>query len=86
MTSETMSTSRYPLLEPLLTVKGLPLQAIYTIRDAARIFDVTPRTIQGRCHDGRLACRDLLGRGRFLSEDVETFLRNSLRKPDLPRE
>lgn len=80
MNNGIFETSRYPLLEPLLAAAGLPLQAIYTIRDAARIFGVTPRTIQERCRDGKLTSRDLPGRGRFLSEDLETFLRNSVRK------
>ena len=86
MDDGTFERTRYPLLEPLLAAAGLRLQAIYTIRDAARIFGVTPRTIQERCRGGRLPSRDLPGRGRFLSEDLETFLRNSVRKAELPRE
>jgi hypothetical protein len=86
MNSGTQEASRYPLLEAVLEQKGLVLQGIYTNRDAAKIFGVTPRTIQERCRDGRLRSRDLPGRGRFLSEDLETFLRNSVRQGALLRE
>lgn len=86
MNSGTQEASRYPLLEAVLEQKGLTLRGIYTNRDAAKIFGVTPRTIQERCRDGRLRSRDLPGRGRFLSEDLETFLRNSVRQGTLLQE
>jgi hypothetical protein len=69
----------YPLLEPILMQKGLKFQGIYTNQDAARIFGVSVRTIQDWCRDGKLISRDLPGRGRFLSEDFEVFLQNSVR-------
>jgi excisionase family DNA binding protein len=68
-----------PTLEHLLTEKGLQLKGVYTNHNAAEIFGVSPRTIQEWVRDGKLASRDLPGRGRFLSEDLELFLRNSLR-------
>lgn len=71
---------RYPLLEALLAQKGLPLKGIWTLRDVAKIFDAAVRTIQDRIHDGKLIPRDLPGRGRFLSEDLEGFLQKSARK------
>jgi transposase len=74
-----ISTSSYPLLEPILKQKGLTLQGIYTGADAARIFGVSIRTIQDWCREGKLRARDLPGRGRFLSTDLEAFLENSLR-------
>lgn len=86
MSDGTNEAARYPLLESLLAAAGLQLQGIYTIRDAATIFKVTPRTIQERCRSGKLPSRDLPGRGRFLSEDLEAFLRNSVRKAEFPRE
>jgi len=86
MNDGTIEAARYPLLEQLLAAAGRQLQGIYTIRDAAKIFGVTPRTIQERCRDGRLPSRDLPGRGRFLSEDLEAFLRNSVRKAEIRRE
>jgi len=70
-------TPRYPLLQALLTQRGLPLEGIYTNRKAARIFGVCVRTIQDWSRDGKLRQRDLPGRGRFLSEDLEEFLRAS---------
>jgi transposase len=68
------------LLEPLLSERGLHLKGIYTVRDAASIFDVSVRTIQDWMRDGKLIARDLPGRGRFLSEDFEHFLQNSVRR------
>ena len=68
---------RYPLLEALLHEKGLSLRGIYSIRDTATIFGVSKRTIQERVRIGKLAVRDLPGRDRFLSEDLEMFLKQS---------
>ena len=73
---------RYPSLESLLRQKGLPLKGIYKYQDAAQIFDASVRTIQQYVRDGELRCRDLPARGRFLSEDLEAFLRDSRRKDD----
>ncbi|MFB3921997.1 MAG: helix-turn-helix domain-containing protein [Terriglobia bacterium] len=86
MSDGRIETPLYPLLEQLLAAVGRRLQGIYTIRDAAAIFGVTPRTIQERCRAGKLPSRDLPGRGRFLSEDLEAFLRNSVRKAEFQRE
>jgi transposase len=71
---------RYPLLEPLLAQKGLPLRGTYTIRDVAAMFGVSVRAIQERVRIGQLRARDLPGRARFLSEDLEAFLQSSQRK------
>jgi hypothetical protein len=73
---------RYPLLESLLRQKGLSLQGIYTYQDAARIFGASVRTIQQYVRDGKLRSRGLPARGRFLSEDLEAFLQDSLRGGD----
>jgi excisionase family DNA binding protein len=86
MNNETLAVARYPLLEPLLAAAGMQLQPTYTIRDAARIFRVTPRTIQEWVYAGKLPARNLPGRGRFLSEDLETFLRTSVRRAQPPPE
>ncbi len=80
MTDSNSSGVCYPLLQALLAQGALPLQGIYTNRDAARIFGVSVRTIQDWSRDGKLRTRDLPGRGRFLSEDLEAFLRESVRK------
>lgn len=80
MTSSAAQSCRYPLLEALLREKGLTLTGIYTVRDAAQIFGVSTRTIQEWVRAGRLVARDLPGRGRFLSEDVELFLQGSLKR------
>jgi excisionase family DNA binding protein len=74
------AAARYALLEAILEEKGLELKGIYTIRDTASIFGVSVRTIQDWVRDGKLMARDLPGRGRFLSEDLEQFLQNSVRK------
>lgn len=77
-------SSSFPLLESLLRLRGLDLKPIYTIPDAAQIFGTSKRTIQEWVRDGRLATRDLPGRGRFLCEDLEAFLQNSVRKTQKP--
>jgi Helix-turn-helix domain len=69
---------KYPLLEGVLAAKDLPLKGICTNRDAAEIFGVSVRTIQDWVRNGDLISRNLPGRGRFLSEDLENFLRNSV--------
>ena len=80
MTTPDGEFHRYPLLEALLEQKGLQLRGIYTVRDVAAILGVSRRTTQEWCRDGRLTSRDLPGRGRFLSEDLEPFLRESQRR------
>jgi hypothetical protein len=69
--------SKYPLLEEILSIQNLVLKPTYTTRDVAVIFNVTPRAIQQRVESGNLSARDLPGRARFLSIDLEEFLRNS---------
>ena len=69
----------YPLLESLLVQKGMSLKGIYTIREVAAIFGVSARSIQVRVQSGQMRGRDLPGRARFLSGDLETFLQNSMR-------
>jgi hypothetical protein len=64
----------YPLLEEVLRIKGLSLQAMYTIKDLAIIFVVSVRAIQNRVSSGQLIPRNLPGRAKFLTQDVEDFL------------
>jgi len=70
----------YPLLQALLEQKGLELTGLYTIRDAATIFGESRRTIQEWVREAKLIARDLPGRARFLSEDLEQFLEKSIRR------
>lgn len=79
MTSSTDEFTRYPLLDSLLAQKGLAPKGIYTIRDAAQIFGVSAHTLLEWARDGKLVVRDLPGRGRFLSDDLELFLQRSLK-------
>ncbi len=72
---------KYPLLLSLLAPMGRQLQGKYTLKDAAEVFSVSIRTIEAWVHDGKLPARDLPGRSKFLSCDLEHFLQNSLRKP-----
>lgn len=65
---------RYPLLQELLDLKSLPLQATYSNRDLAQIFGVSVRAIQNRVATGQIAARDLPGRAKFLPQDIEAFL------------
>jgi hypothetical protein len=73
-------TTKYPLLGEILSIKNLPLQPTYTIRDIAKLFSVSVRAIQNRVASGQLSVRDLPGRARFLSEDLEVFLVTSKKK------
>jgi hypothetical protein len=68
------------LLESLMKQKNLPLKGIYKYKDAAQIFDASVRTIQQYVRDEKLRSRDLPARGRFLSEDLEAFLKASQRR------
>jgi hypothetical protein len=68
---------KYPLLEEILEILGLKLKTKYTTKDAAQIFEVTPRAILNRIESGKMIARDLPGHGRFLSIDLEEYLRNS---------
>ena len=82
MSDSNSETAFYPLLRALLEQRSLPLQGIYTNHDAAQIFQVSVRTIQDWSRDGKLRTRDLPGRGRFLSEDLEAFLQGSVRRTE----
>ncbi len=80
MNEPAVQSATYPLLERLLAEKGLRLKGIYTVRDAAEIFSVSTRTIQDWIRAGKLHSRVLPGRGRFLSQDLELFLEQSLNR------
>lgn len=71
---ESPTRPKYPLLEAMLEVKGLRLQATYTNADVAALFSTSIRTIQSRIADGTLRGRRLIGRARFLPIDLEMFL------------
>jgi hypothetical protein len=73
-------TVKYPLLQELLEHKDRRLQATYTIHDLAQLFNVSVRAIQNRVASGQIPTRDLPGHARFLSQDVESFLSDSLKK------
>jgi hypothetical protein len=70
--------NKYPLLREVLGAKSL--QPTYTVRDVAQIFGVSARAIQSRVASGQLTARDLPGRARFLSQDLEDFLVASKKK------
>jgi transposase len=77
MTDQEPKIEKYPLLKALLDEKRLPLTGTYTNHDVAKIFGVSVRTIQDWSRNGDLTPRNLPGRARFLSQDLEEFLRNS---------
>jgi len=79
MSEEKPQPVRYPLLESVLVQLGLPLRGTYTNRDVANIFHVSVRTIQDWVRRGDLIARNLPGWGKFLSQDLENFLNNSVR-------
>lgn len=74
------STVKYPLLQEILSLKGRSLQATYTIHDVAQIFTASVRAIQNRVAAGKIQSRDLPGRAKFLSEDLEMFIVSSVKK------
>lgn len=71
---------QYPLFEQILRIQNRAMQPLYSIRDIADIFHVSPRSIQNRIAAGQLVPRDLPGRARFLPRDIEEFLVFSRRK------
>jgi len=75
---------RFPLLEQLSRLRGLPLLPMYKTRDVAALFGVSPRAISDWVADGRLQARDLPGRNRFLPQDIEQLLATSLQRPEVP--
>ena len=79
---ELPKSGKYLLLEALLSERGLPLKGLYTYSDAAKIFNCSIRALQERVRNGDLRKRNLLGRAKFLSVDLEDFLQNSLKKTE----
>lgn len=81
MTDQSLTPKRYSILEEMLTMRDMTLQATYTNRDVAKLFAVSIRAIQDRVASGQLTSRDLPGRARYFPADIEEFLKNSKRKP-----
>ena len=73
--------AKYPLLEEILAIRGLPLKATFSNRDSAQIFNVSVRTIQNWIASGDLRARTLPGRASFLPRDLEEFLVDSNKEP-----
>jgi hypothetical protein len=78
---EQQNPQKYPLLEEMVALHGMRLQATYTNRDVGELFGVSIRAIQDRVAAGQVTSRDLPGRAKFLPMDLEEFLRNSKRGP-----
>ncbi len=76
----TSTTTKFPTFEEIIRIKGLQLQATYTVGDLAKIFNVSARAIQNRVASGQIPARDLPGRAKFLPEDLEAFLSASKKK------
>jgi transposase len=72
------STAKYQLLEEILAIKNMPLQPMYTTRSIAEIFSVSARSVQNWMASGKLTSRNLPGRWKCLTQDVEDFLQASL--------
>jgi hypothetical protein len=81
--SKQNSSSRFPLLEQLLSMQEMAIQPLYKTSDIARIFGVSIRSIQNYITAGRMSPRNLPGRAKFLPQDIEAFLDAS--KAALPR-
>jgi len=74
--------SKYPLLNELLELKDKHLQATYTVREIAQLFNVSTRTIQNRVASGQIRSRDLPGRAKFLCVDLENYLATTIKKKE----
>ena len=72
-----LQSSKYPLLEEILALRQMTIQPMYTICDVANLFGVSVRAIQARVASSQLSSRDLPGRAKFLTADLEQFLRES---------
>lgn len=66
--------TKYQLLEEILALKGVSIQPMYSVRDIANLFNVSVRAIQNRVTSGQLKPRNLPGRAKFLTSDLEDFL------------
>lgn len=78
--ADQLPTPHYPFLEEMLALRGMSLQATYSIRDFARLFSVSTRAVQDWVVAEHINSRYLPGRARFLPTDIEEFLRGSKRK------
>jgi transposase len=68
------SGTSFRLLQEILAIEDLPLRPMYSVRDIAKMFRVSVRTIQNWIASGKLPPRNLPGRAKFLSQDIEDFL------------
>ena len=84
MPAETPKPTRFPLLETLLAHKGQQLQPTYCLRDLAELFGVSIRAIQDRVKRGELKSRNLPGRAKFLSIDIEADIEVAAPSCDYP--
>lgn len=73
-------TKKYPLLSEILALKNLPLEPMYTIGNIAELFSVSSRSVQNWVGCGKLAGRNLPGRWKFLTQDIEDFLEASKKR------
>ena len=67
-------TTDYPMLGAILAIQNRPIQPLYSGRDIAELFGVSVRAIQNWISGGLLIPRNLPGRAKFLTQDVEDFL------------
>jgi Helix-turn-helix domain len=77
MAASNLETTKFPMLAEILAIKNLPLQPMYTTKNIAEIFSVSARAIQNWISSGQLIPRNLPGRWKFLTQDVEAFLQAS---------
>ena len=78
MRDQSPKLDAYPLLESLLRAKGLSLKGAWRYRDVTEIFDCSVRSLQELIRTGKLRGRNLPGRAKFLSIELEEFLENSV--------
>jgi len=66
--------TQYPLLQEILSLKGMALKWAYSTREVADIFEVSSRIIQELIAGGNLTIHDLPGRAKILPADLEAFI------------
>ena len=82
MDASTEKSPHYPLLQQLSRQRNLAILPIYRIADLAALLDVSRRTVSDWISRERLVARDLPGHGRLLPQDIEDFLKSSVKKRD----
>ena len=67
-------------------MKADQIEPIYTVRDVAKQYRVTPQTVYNWINDGRIQCLRLTGTVRFRPKHLEEFEARSECSTDLEKQ